>query len=94
MSHGQPEILIYTRALCGYCSAAMALLKSKGADYTHLDTTLDVGLRKEMIERSGQRTFPQIFIGEQHVGGYDDLAALDAAGALDPLLAGESPPDP
>lgn len=91
MSDTRPEILIYTRALCGYCSAAMELLKSKGADYTQLDTTLDVGLRKEMMERSGRRSFPQIFIGERHVGGYDDLAALDAAGGLDPLLAGEAP---
>lgn len=90
MAEAAPEVLIYTRALCGYCAAARDLLQSKGIEYTELNATLNSKLRKEMAERSGQRTFPQIFVGEQHVGGYDDLAALDAAGELDPLLAGES----
>lgn len=90
MAKAAPEVLIYTRALCGYCAAARDLLQSKSIEYTELNATLNSKLRKEMAERSGQRTFPQIFVGEQHVGGYDDLAALDAAGELDPLLAGES----
>jgi len=90
VSQATPEVLMYTRALCGYCAAARDLLQNKGIDYTELDATLNSKLRKEMAERSGQRTFPQIFIGERHVGGYDDLAALEAAGQLDPLLAGES----
>ena len=90
MTEQAPDVHIYTRALCGYCSAALDLLTSKGVDYTQLDATLDAKLRKEMVERSGRQTFPQIFIGDQHIGGYDDLAALDAAGKLDPLLAGKT----
>ena len=90
MADKQPEIVIYTRALCGYCSAARDLLQSNGVKYTELDTTLDSKLRSEMVARSGRTTVPQIFIGEQHVGGYDELAALDAAGKLAPLLAGET----
>jgi glutaredoxin 3 len=86
----QPEIVIYTRALCGYCTAARELLDSKGVAYTDLDTTLDATLRAEMVSRSGRRTVPQVFIGGRHVGGYDDLAALDAAGELDPLLINRS----
>ncbi|MGI9330217.1 MAG: glutaredoxin 3 [Gammaproteobacteria bacterium] len=86
----RPEITIYTRALCGYCSAARELLDSKGADYRDLDTTLNRKLRAEMETRSGRQTVPQIFIGEQHIGGYDDMAALDAAGELDSLLSGAS----
>ena len=85
-----PAVVIYTRAFCGYCAAARALLEDKGVEYTELDTTLDSQLRNEMRERSGRQTVPQIFIGERHVGGYDDLAALDAAGELDALLSGES----
>lgn len=90
MAKAAPEVLIYTRVLCGYCAAARDLLQSKGIEYTELDATLNSKLRKEMAERAGQRTFPQIFVGEQHVGGYDALAALDDAGELDLLLAGES----
>jgi len=81
---------MYTRALCGYCAAARELLKAKGVEFTELDATLNSKLRREMVERSGLRSFPQIFIGEQHVGGYDDLAALEAAGELDPLLSGDN----
>ena len=87
MSEPDPEIQIYTRALCGYCAAALDLLQNKGVEYTHFDATLNATLRREMVERSGRQTFPQIFIGDRHIGGYDDLAALDAAGKLDPLLA-------
>ncbi len=80
------SVTVYTRAFCPYCSRALALLKRKGAAVTEIDATLDPGKKKEMIERSGRWTFPQIFIGETHVGGCDDLHALDHGGGLDPLL--------
>lgn len=81
------SIEIYTTPTCPYCHAAKALLAEKGADYTEI-TVLDPELREAMMQRAnGRRTVPQIFIGETHVGGYDDMAALDRAGGLDPLLA-------
>ncbi|SFV36953.1 glutaredoxin 3 [Devosia crocina] len=81
------NIEIYTTPTCPYCHAAKALLNEKGAKYTEI-TVLDPGLREKMTQRAnGRRTVPQIFIGETHVGGYDDMAALDRAGGLDPLLA-------
>ena len=83
-----PAVTIYTRQFCGYCSAAKRLLQSKGADFRELDATGDPGLRQEMIQKSGRFTFPQIFVGETHVGGCDDLYALDSRGELDTLLAG------
>ena len=80
------KIEIYTTPTCPYCHAAKALLADKGADYTEI-TVLDPDLRAAMTERAhGRRTVPQIFIGETHVGGYDDMAALDRAGGLDSLL--------
>ena len=85
----KPKVVVYTRAMCGYCSAARELLDSKGVAYEELDTTLSGKLRREMQDRSGRHTVPQIFIGERHIGGYDDMAALDAAGELDPLLAAD-----
>ena len=79
---------IYTSPACGYCSAAKRLLVRKGAAYTEFDVSRDASLRSEMTRRSGGGyTVPQIFIGGQHVGGCDDLHALDHAGRLDPLLA-------
>jgi glutaredoxin 3 len=81
-------VTIYTRQMCGYCSAAKALLDRKGVSYTEHDASFDPKLRQEMMSRSGRSTFPQIFIGEKHVGGCDDLHALDSAGKLDTLLAG------
>lgn len=81
-------VTIYTRQMCGYCSAAKALLDRKGVNYTEHDASFDPKLRQEMIDRSGRTTFPQIFIGEKHVGGCDDLHALDGAGKLDAMLAG------
>lgn len=81
-----PAVVMYTRGFCGYCSAARKLLKAKGVDFADLDTTLSAELRREMMGRSGQQTVPQIFIGEHHVGGYDDLAALEKAGKLNELL--------
>lgn len=83
-----PEVTIYTRMFCGFCTAAKRLLDSKGVSYTEHDATYSPDLRREMIERSqGGSTFPQIFVGDVHVGGCDDLHALDAAGRLDGLLA-------
>ncbi len=84
-----PEVTIYTRMMCGYCAAAKRLLDSKGVTYTEHDASYSPELRREMMERSnGGSTFPQIFIGGTHVGGCDDLHALDAAGRLDALLKG------
>ena len=81
------KIEIYTTPTCPYCHAAKALLSDKGVDYTEI-TVLDPDLRAAMTERAhGRRTVPQIFSGETHVGGYDDMAALDRAGGLDKLLA-------
>ena len=83
------EVTIYTRALCGYCAAARRLLESKGVAFTEHDATYSPELRQEMIARAnGRSTFPQIFIGETHVGGCDDLHALEREGRLDALLAG------
>ena len=83
------RIEIYTKAFCPYCARALALLGSKGVDVEETDITLDRNARSTMIERSGGRTtVPQIFIDGRHVGGSDDLAALDREGRLDPLLAG------
>lgn len=84
-----PKVEIYTTPTCPYCHAAKSLLDDKGVDYTEI-TVLDPQLRAAMTERAhGRRTVPQIFIGETHVGGYDDMAALERSGKLDPLLNGE-----
>ena len=83
------DVTIYTRQLCGFCSAAKNLLKKKGVDFTEHDATFSPDLRKEMIQRSqGGSTFPQIFVGDIHVGGCDDLMAMERAGNLDKLLKG------
>ena len=81
-----PDIVMYTQMLCGYCSAARKLLESKGAEFTEIDVAMDSTKRREMMDRSGRRTVPQIFFGERHIGGYDDLAALEQSGDLDGLL--------
>jgi len=82
------QIEIYTKFLCPYCSRAKALLKEKGAEFTEHDITMGGPKREEMLARSnGRTTVPQIFIDGRHIGGSDDLAALDRAGGLDPLLA-------
>ena len=81
------KVEIYTTPTCPYCHAAKSLLNEKGVDYTEI-TVLDPELRDAMTKRAnGRRTVPQIFIGETHVGSYDDMAALDRQGGLDPLLA-------
>ncbi|MDX2112179.1 MAG: glutaredoxin 3 [Alphaproteobacteria bacterium] len=84
-----PTITMYTKDYCPYCVKAKTLLKRKGVEssITEIDITRDEKLQQEMLAKSnGKRTVPQIFIGETHVGGCDDLYALDAAGKLDPLL--------
>jgi glutaredoxin 3 len=81
-------ITVYATSWCPYCSRARALLDAKGVSYTLIDIEQSEALRAEMITRSQRRTVPQIFIGERHVGGCDDLHALDARGELEPLLRG------
>lgn len=82
------KVEIYTTPTCPYCHAAKALLADKNVDFTEI-SVLDPDLREKMTERAhGRRTVPQIFVGDTHVGGYDDLAALERQGGLDPLLAG------
>ena len=79
---------IYTTPTCGYCAAAKRLLTKKGVDFTEIDVSRDPALRDAMVTRAhGRRTVPQIFIGGTHVGGCDDLYALDGDGKLDPMLA-------
>jgi glutaredoxin 3 len=82
------KIEIYTSPYCGYCHRAKQLLARKGAAFTEIDVMMDGGRRSEMLRRAGGRhTVPQIFIDDRHIGGCDDLHALDRAGGLDPLLA-------
>ena len=81
------DVVIYTRPFCGYCARAISLLTQKGVDFTEIEAGFDPDKRREMVERSGGRnTFPQIFVGGKHIGGCDDMLALERAGQLDPLL--------
>ncbi len=81
------KVTIYTRGFCPFCSRAVSLLKKKRADFEEIDAGMDAGKRAEMIQRSnGGRTYPQIFIGDQHIGGCDDMMALEKRGQLDALL--------
>ena len=83
-----PEVVMYSTAWCGYCQRARGLLQRKGVQVREIKVDEEPGQRDVMINKSGgRRTVPQIFIGERHVGGYDDLAALDRAGELDKLLS-------
>lgn len=83
------KVEIYSSPFCGYCARAKSLLSRKGVDYQDHDVLADPALREEMVERAGGRTtVPQIFIDGKHVGGCDDIHALDKAGKLDPMLAG------
>ena len=87
-----PPVEIYTTRYCPYCHAAKGLLKRKGVAYKEIDVGSDLERRLEMIERAnGRMTVPQTFIGAVHVGGNDDLQALERAGKLDPLLDGQQP---
>ena len=82
------KVIMYSTQVCPYCQMAERLLKSRGVD--HVEKVLidkDPARRQEMMTRTGRRTVPQVYIGDTHVGGYDDLAALDRAGGLTPLLA-------
>ncbi len=81
------DVVIYTRPFGGYCARAISLLKHKGVDFTEIEAGFDPALRAEMVQRSGGRnTFPQIFVGGKHIGGCDEMLALERAGKLDPLL--------
>jgi GrxC family glutaredoxin len=88
-----PDIEIYFKSWCPYSRRALALLQSKGVDYNAIDIAHDAyELEQQMHDRAGRTSVPQIFIDGQHIGGYDDIAALDAVGELDPLLFGEDVP--
>ena len=81
------DVVIYTRPFCGYCARAISLLTQKGVPFTEIEAGMDPARRSEMVQRSGGRnTFPQIFIGGAHIGGCDEMLALERAGKLDPLL--------
>lgn len=81
------KVTIYTREFCGYCARAVRLLKDKGVDFEQIDAGMDTAKRKEMIQRAnGASTYPQIFIGNEHIGGCDDMFALERKGALDVML--------
>ncbi|MEO6518119.1 MAG: glutaredoxin 3 [Pseudoxanthomonas sp.] len=83
-----PEITLYTSAICPYCVAAKNFLKSKGQVWTEVRIDLDFEQRQAMIAKANRTSVPQIFIGQTHVGGYDDMIALHRAGKLEALLAG------
>ena len=83
-----PKIVMYATGVCPFCLMAERLLRAKGvAEIEKIRVDLEPARRDEMMQRTGRRTVPQIYVGDRHVGGYDDLAALDRAGGLDPLLA-------
>jgi glutaredoxin 3 len=85
------KVTMYSTGVCPFCQMAERLLKSKGVEaIDKIRVDLDPGRRVEMMEKTGRRTVPQIYIGDTHIGGYDDLAALDRAGGLDPLLGADN----
>jgi glutaredoxin 3 len=81
------DVVIYTRPFCGYCARAISLLTQKGVEFTEIEAGMDPDKRREMTERSGRTTFPQIFVGGRHIGGCDEMLELERAGKLDPLLS-------
>lgn len=81
------SVVVYTKQYCPYCVMAKRMLKGKGVDFTEISVDNDQAMMQKMMRESGQRTVPQIWIGSTHVGGYDDMAALQKQGKLDPLLA-------
>lgn len=85
-----PKVVMYTTAVCPYCVAAKNFLKSRGASWEEVRVDLDLERRQEMMARARRTSVPQIFIDDTHVGGYDDLVALDRAGGLAPLLEGRA----
>lgn len=84
------EVKIYSSDLCGYCRAAKRLLQSKGLEFNEINVDGEPEVREQMIRESGRKTVPQIWLGNQHIGGYTDLAELDQSGELDQMLAGQS----
>ncbi len=82
------SVTIYTRLFCPYCTRALKLLKTKNVDLNHIDAGMNAEKKAEMVQRSGgARTFPQIFIGDTHIGGCDDMMALERSGKLDAMLS-------
>ena len=81
-------VVMYTTSWCPYCTRARELFETKGVPFTEIDVDAVEGAREEMQRRSGRTSVPQIFVGERHLGGFDDTRALDVRGELDPLLAG------
>lgn len=82
----QAPVVIYTRPFCGFCARALGLLRDKGLAFTEIEAGFDPDKRREMVARSGRGTFPQIFIGGTHIGGCDELVALEDGGGLDGML--------
>jgi glutaredoxin 3 len=80
------QVTIYTRPFCGYCARAVSLLNRKGVAFTEIEAGFDPEKRREMIARSGRHTFPQIFVGETHLGGCDEMMELEMSGELDQML--------
>lgn len=85
-----PEITLYTSAICGYCVAAKNFLKSRGLAWREVRIDLDPGERARMVERARRTSVPQIFVGDVHVGGYDDMMALHREGRFEPLARGDA----
>ncbi|MAE94800.1 MAG: glutaredoxin 3 [Deltaproteobacteria bacterium] len=83
------EIVIYSKSWCGYCHRAKALLSEKGQSFAEIDVEAEPDKEAEMVRRARRSSVPQIFVGEVHVGGYDDLNALEQSGELDALLTGK-----
>jgi glutaredoxin 3 len=90
-AHERPEVVLYTTRWCPFCVRALELLAAKGAAFREISVDGDPELRREMTAKAGRHTVPQIWIGATHVGGCDELYALERAGRLDALLAGEDP---
>ena len=86
MTASKPSVRMYSSQFCGYCAAAKRLLREKGVEFEEIDVLFSPEKRTEMETVSGRNTVPQIFIGDRHVGGFDDLHALELNGELDPLL--------
>ena len=85
-SDDTPNVVMYTSAFCGYCAGAKSLLGKKGVEFTEIRIDKEAGMREEMEQRSPRESVPQIFIGDRHIGGFDDLVDLDMDDELDPLL--------
>ncbi|MEN1957546.1 glutaredoxin 3 [Luteimonas changyuni] len=83
------EITLYTSAVCAYCVAAKNFLRSKGLEWTEVRIDLDPAERERMVSRAGRTSVPQIFVGDAHVGGYDDMMALHRSGGFEPLVTGK-----